>query len=165
MALADALLIEFDQEMKSTRTLLERVPLDDPDWKPHPRSRTIRELASHVADLPGMLALVAGGSRWDASSPRPPQPPVATAADLVARFDRHVAAGRAALAGQGDDDLAAPWTFQYAGREMFTVPKSAAIRRIVMSHLVHHRGQLTVYLRLKDVPLPVIYGPTADQPV
>jgi uncharacterized damage-inducible protein DinB len=165
MSLAEALLTEFDQEMKSTRTLLERVPLDEPDWKPHAKSRTIRELASHVADLPGMLVRVAGASEWEATSPRPPRPPVATTEDLLARFDEQVAAGRGALAGQGDGALTAPWTFKYGGREMFTIPKTAAIRKIVLSHLVHHRGQLTVYLRLRDVPLPVIYGPTADQPV
>src|SRR6185503_20604616 len=92
MSLADALLSEFDQEMKSTRTLLERVPLDDPDWKPHAKSRTVRDLASHVADLPGMLARITSASEWEATSPRPPRPPVATTADLLARFDEHAAA-------------------------------------------------------------------------
>lgn len=119
----------------------------------------------HVADIPIMATRILTTAEWDAAGPRPERAPIRDTAQLLAAFDEHVAASRTALAGQADGALMAPWTFKHAGREMFTVPRMGALRTLFLSHMIHHRGQLTVYLRLQDVPLPPVYGPTADEAV
>ncbi|HEX6738719.1 MAG TPA: DinB family protein [Vicinamibacteria bacterium] len=165
MNLIDALLPEFEQEMKTTRRVLERVPWEQSDWTPHPKSRTLHQLATHVADIPLMATRILGAAEWDAASPRPERAPITTTAELLGAFDQHVGDVRTQLAGKTDGELTATWTFKHGGREMFALPKMAAIRRLCLSHLIHHRGQLTVYLRLRDVALPSVYGPTADEGV
>jgi uncharacterized damage-inducible protein DinB len=165
MSMVDGLLPEFEKEMRSTRRVLERVPLQQGDWTPHAKSRTLLQLATHVADIPVMATRILTLTEWDSASPRPPGAPIKETAELLAAFDEHVGDARAALAGKADGDLVAPWTFKYAGREMFTLPRMGAIRSLCLSHLIHHRGQLTVYLRLQDVALPSIYGPSADESV
>jgi uncharacterized damage-inducible protein DinB len=165
MAIIDVLLPEFEREMGSTRRVLERVPLQEADWRPHPKSRTLLQLATHVADIPMMATRIMTLAQWDGTGPRPDRAPITETAQLLGTFDEHVAAARAALVGKTDGELMAPWTFKYAGREMFTVPRIGAIRTMCLSHGIHHRGQLTVYLRLRDVPLPPIYGPSADETV
>jgi uncharacterized damage-inducible protein DinB len=162
MPLVDALLPEFDHEMTTTRRLLERVPEEKVDWKPHPRSWTLGQLAQHVATLPMWGTVTLSQSELDLSAGG--QAPVLhTHAQLLETFDRHVAETRAALVGRTDAELMAPWTLKKDGQTVFSMPKAAVWRSFVLNHLIHHRGQLSVYLRLQDVPVPSIYGPSADE--
>lgn len=162
MAIADALLPEFDHEMTVTRKLLERVPDGQFDWKPHPKSMTLGQLAQHVATIPRWGAVTLAQREFDlASNEAPPQP--TTRAELLAIFDGHVRNARAALAGKGDGEMTAPWTLKRANSVVFSMPRTAVWRSFVMSHLIHHRAQLGVYLRMHDVPLPSVYGPSADE--
>ena len=166
MSLAASLLPEFDQEIAATRRVLERVPADKAGWKPHPRSWSTGELSLHVANLLSWLRITMESTELDLAPPGGPgfQPmkfesPAAT----LAHFERHAAEGRAALAAASDADFAVPWSLKVGGTAKFTMPRSACVRLFVLNHLIHHRGQLTVYLRQCDVPLPSIYGPTADE--
>jgi uncharacterized damage-inducible protein DinB len=163
MALADALLPEFDREMGVTRRMLACVPMANGDWKPHAKSRSIRELASHIANIPRMGANVLEFTELETGASYKRLPDCNTIEELLARFDEHAASARTALVGKTDAELAAPWTMKRDGRDLFTMPKSSAWRNFLISHLVHHRGQLTVYLRLNEVAVPPAYGPTADE--
>ena len=162
MPLVDALLPEFDHEMTVTRKLLERVPEDRFDWKPHQKSMSLGQLAQHVATIPMWGSVTLTQSELDAAG-QPQLPPARSRADLLALFDRHVQETRAALSGRGDGELAAPWALKQGGRTIFSMPRSVVWRSFVLNHLVHHRGQLSVYLRMNDVPLPSMYGPSADE--
>ncbi|HSC77562.1 MAG TPA: DinB family protein [Candidatus Acidoferrales bacterium] len=166
MNIRDVLLPEFDQEMASTRKTLERVPEGSPDFKPHPKSMPLARLAGHVAELPlwGVTTLTQdsfdfappGGSQY--------QPAIMTSrAELLAKFDEGVAKTRAALAAASDEAWQRPWSLQSGGKTLFSAPKLAVWRGFVISHLIHHRAQLGVYLRLNNVPVPSIYGPSADE--
>jgi uncharacterized damage-inducible protein DinB len=148
--------------MGATRRVLERVPDADLRWKPHEKSFSLGQLALHVANLPYWATITCDTSEFDpADAPRPGEP--VSAAEVLATFDRHVADARARLAGQTDAALLAPWTLKQDGQDVFTMPKASILRTFVMNHMIHHRGQLTVYLRLRNVPLPSLYGPTADE--
>jgi uncharacterized damage-inducible protein DinB len=166
MPLNEALLAEFDQEIATTRLLLERIPEKDAGWKPHPRSASLGDLAVHLAAIPWWLEVTLTTRELDLNPPGgggPPAPqPFTTVAALLASLDANAAAGRAALAGTADADFARPWSLKGGGRTYFTLPRAAVLRSFVLSHLIHHRAQLGVYLRLRDVPLPPCYGPTAD---
>jgi uncharacterized damage-inducible protein DinB len=164
MTIADSLLPEFDREMGLTRRVLARVPDGQFAWKPHDKSMTLGRLAEHLAELPTWLTMSITESGIDLSTPRPAdyRPPDTTAA-LLAMFDRNTAAARAAIAGRGDGEFMAPWTLRNEGKEVFTMPKIAVVRSFALNHLIHHRGQMTVYLRLQNVSLPSIYGPSADE--
>jgi uncharacterized damage-inducible protein DinB len=165
MSLADSLLPEFDQEMAATRRLLERVPEGDARWRPHPKSYTLGDLAVHISRLPLWGRYTMAQTELDLGLPENAsiaRAEFSTTAELLERFDRHVREGRAALAPASDADMGVTWTLKNAGTVIFAMPRAAVFRSFVMSHLIHHRGQLTVYLRLRDVPLPSIYGPTAD---
>jgi uncharacterized damage-inducible protein DinB len=163
MPLVDALLPEFDREMSTTRKVLERVPDDRFDWKPHVKSYSLGELAGHVADLPTWGEDTLTRSEIDlAGGQRPVAPP--SKAVMLENFDRNVAAVRNALAGKSDAELMAMWTLKRNGKTLFAMPKTTVLRSMVMNHVIHHRAQLTVYLRLLDVPVPSIYGPSADEP-
>jgi uncharacterized damage-inducible protein DinB len=165
MPLADALLTEFDHEMKVTRTMLERVPLENGPWKPHTKSRGIAALASHVANLPGLGAQIASLPELDVGAPgnaANARPEFSTKESLLAAFDDNVALARAAIAKLDDAAYMAPWTFKRGGQVLVSGPRGGMLRSMLMNHLIHHRGQLSVYLRLNDVPLPPVYGPTAD---
>jgi uncharacterized damage-inducible protein DinB len=162
MALADMLLPEFDHEMATTRKLLERLPDDKFAWKPHAKSFTLGQLAQHVATLPFWGTTTLQQSEFDTASMEPP-PPAANRAEILSAFDRQVKEARAALVGKTDAELMAPWALKRGADTIFSMPKAMVWRSFVMSHLVHHRGQLSVYLRLQDVPLPPVYGPTADE--
>lgn len=162
MAIVDALLPEFDHEMSTTRKVLERVPEDRLDWKPHPKSMTLGQLAQHVATIPLWGSITVNQPELDLGA-TPSVEPVATRAGLLAMFDANAAATRAALAGKSDAELMAPWALKRTGQTIFTMPKAAVWRSFVISHLIHHRGQLTVYLRMNDGLLPSIYGPSADE--
>ena len=162
MALVDGLLPEFDREMTTTRKLLERVPDEKLAWKPHQKSFSIGELATHLATLPlwGMETLTR--SEFDVGT-TPPPAALASKQEIIATFDKNVASTRSALAGRTDADLMGIWTLKRSGHTLFSMPRSVVWRSFVLSHLVHHRGQLSVYLRLLDVPVPSIYGPSADE--
>jgi uncharacterized damage-inducible protein DinB len=162
MPMVDALLPEFDHEMTTTRKLLERVPDDKLDWKPHPKSWTLGQLAQHVATLPAWGEVTLNQTELDLGGAGPP-PSLQTREDLLTAFDRTVSATRAALAGRTDGEFMVPWTLKSDGHVVFSMPRAAVWRSFVLSHLVHHRGQLSVYLRLQDVPVPSIYGPSADE--
>jgi uncharacterized damage-inducible protein DinB len=165
MALADTLLSEFDHEMQITRTMLERVPFDNGPWKPHTKSRGIAALASHIANLPGLGAQVASLPELDLGAPgNAPnaRPEFNTSESLLEAFDANVARARAAIAALDDTAYLVPWTFKWGGQVLLAGPRAGMLRSILMNHLIHHRGQLSVYLRLNDVPLPPVYGPTAD---
>ncbi len=160
MSLRDSLLPELDHEMATTRRLLERVPSDKGSWKPHAKSFALGHLAQLVAWMPGWIANSASETALDLAT----APPYTfeTTETLLATFDANVRDARRALTAAQDVDLAAPWSLTHGDRVLLTLPRGAAIRMHI-SHLIHHRGQLTVYLRLLDVPLPPIYGPTADE--
>ena len=165
MAITDALLPEFDHEMGTTRRLLERVPEADFAWKPHEKSMALGRLAGHLANIPAWCGLILDQPFYDlATSGDDPRPrlPVSRAA-LLQEFDTKVLAARANLARRLDQEMTAPWTLKREGHEVFTMPRISALRSFVMNHSVHHRGQLSVYLRLRNVPLPSMYGPTADE--
>ena len=162
MAFIDALLPEFDHEMGTTRRLLERVPDGCLGWKPHQKSMSLGRLATHIAEISQWGDLTLNQTEYDMSGPYTPREEASTAA-ILALFDKSVASFRATLASKGDAELMVPWTFKAGGKVMFTMPRVAVLRSMVFSHLVHHRGQLSVYLRLQNVPLPAIYGPSADE--
>jgi uncharacterized damage-inducible protein DinB len=160
MSLSAALLPEFDQEMAITRRLLERVPTDRGSFKPHPKSFSMGHLAQLVSRMPGWITQMMRESRLDLGGA--PAYSLEPTEALLAGFDRNVAEARSALERAGDQDFAAPWSLASGDRVFFTMPRAAVVRQTI-NHLVHHRGQLSVYLRLVDVPLPSIYGPTADE--
>jgi uncharacterized damage-inducible protein DinB len=161
VGIADALLPEFDHEMAVTRKLLERVPEDRFTWKPHPKSMSLVELATHVANLPSWGAVTLSQSEFDVAAHR--NTAATSRADLLARFDANIAETRAALVGKIDPEMMASWTLKHNGQKLFTMPKAAVWRSFMLNHLIHHRGQLSVYLRLNDVPVPAMYGPSADE--
>ena len=162
MPIADSLLPEFDHEMTVTRKLLERVPDDQLAWKPHQKSMSLGQLAQHVATIPRWGDVTLSRTDFDLTS-EPPPGPMASRAEMLAAFDRHVATTRAALVGKGDGEMTAAWTLKRGGSTVFSMPRTAVWRSFVMSHLIHHRAQLGVYLRMHDVPLPSVYGPSADE--
>jgi uncharacterized damage-inducible protein DinB len=162
MSLVDALLPEFDHEMTVTRKLLERVPDERLDWKPHQKSYSLGQLAQHVATIPMWGSVTLNESELDVAG-SPQLEPLKTHGDIVSLFDRHVAQTRAALVGKSDAELMAPWSLKREGHVIFSMPKASVWRSFVMSHLIHHRAQLGVYLRMQDVPLPSTYGPSADE--
>jgi len=167
MTLADAMLPEFDQEMKATRAVLEVVPQARLDFRPHSKSSTLLELATHVAELPQWITRSFVGTELDVAPPGgEPLPPAQcnTAAEILQLFDRGAKQARATLAAARDADLPVVWTLKAGGRKVVAMPRAGMVRSFVLNHLIHHRGQLTVYLRLCDVPLPWVYGPTADKP-
>jgi uncharacterized damage-inducible protein DinB len=160
--LVDALIPEFDHEMTVTRKLLERVPEDRLDWKPHAKSFSLGELATHVSTLPMWGSITVNEAEIDgAAAGRMPM--LRSRAELLEAFDKHVADTRAAITGKTDAELMAPWTLKHNGQTVFTMPKASVWRSFVMNHLIHHRAQLSVYLRMQDVPLPSMYGPSADE--
>lgn len=164
MTIAESLLPEFDREMGLTRRVLERVPDGQFGWKPHEKSMTLGRLAEHLAELPQWAYITITQSGIDMSTRRPADyRSPATQGEVLALFDRNVREARAALAGRTDAELAAPWTLRNQEKEIFTAPKIAVLRGFALNHLIHHRGQMSVYLRLQNVPVPSIYGPSADE--
>lgn len=166
MALNQALLPEFDVEMANTRKTLERVPEGKFDWKPHEKSFSMVSLATHLATLPSWAAITIQQESIDiAPIGEPPlkNEPASSVEDLLGKFDHNVASARAAIAGASDEDLLKTWTLLAGGKTIFALPRIAALRSFVMNHNIHHRAQLGVYLRLNDIPVPSIYGPSADE--
>jgi uncharacterized damage-inducible protein DinB len=166
MSIAQSLLPEFDQEMQNTRKVLERVPDEKWSWKPHEKSGTVGWLAGHIATLPGWATMTVQTEELDYAPVGGPayQPPkLDNRKELLAEFDKSVKEARAALEGASDQDLMKGWTLLAGGQKIFTLPRIACIRGFVMNHLIHHRAQLTVYYRLIGVPVPGLYGPSADE--
>jgi uncharacterized damage-inducible protein DinB len=161
MSIAEGLLPEFDQEMATTRKLLERVPSDKGPWKPHPKSFPLGHLAQLVATMPGWLTQTLRDTEVNLATSSGYS--FETTETLLGEFDRHVREAREALTSAKDADFTVPWSLKNGDRVLFTAPRGVVVRSH-MNHLIHHRGQLSVYLRLNDVPLPSIYGPTADEP-
>jgi uncharacterized damage-inducible protein DinB len=162
MTIIDGLLAELEQEAQTTRRVLERIPQAHLSWKPHPKSMSLGQLALHVASVPGSVAEFAAMD----TAPAPPafvQPEAATSAELLPALTESVAKARQALGGFDDAKMGATWRLQNNGREVMAMPRVAFVRAIMLNHWYHHRGQLLVYLRLLDQPVPSVYGPTADE--
>ena len=166
MPLSAALLPEFDHEMANTRKCLERIPEDKLDWKAHEKSHDLRGIASHLANLPKWTVMTLTETSFD-MEPEGEEPiqeePIETVAGAVEMFDTSVAAAREAIANASDEDLMATWSLLKAGEEVMTMPRIAVLRSFILNHTIHHRAQLGVYLRLNDVPVPALYGPSADE--
>ena len=166
MSIAQALLPEFDQEMSNTRRCLERIPTDKLDWKAHEKSWDLRSMATHLCNLPRWIAMTLSEPSFDlqpAGQDATREEPADSVEGALEKFDSNVAAARDAIAKASDEEMMAAWTLLKGGQVLFTMPRIAVIRSTIMNHMIHHRGQLTVYLRLNDVPLPALYGPTADE--
>jgi uncharacterized damage-inducible protein DinB len=163
MALIDGMLRELEDEAVTTRRVLERVPDDRLGWRPHPKARTLGELALHVAIVPGGVAqLVASPS--PARAPQSGQDPSpASSSELMPALDQSIATAKQVLGGMDDGALTATWRMTNGERELFTTTRAAMLRSVMLNHWYHHRGQLTVYLRELGVPIPSIYGPSADE--
>jgi uncharacterized damage-inducible protein DinB len=166
MRLSEMILPEFEQEMANTRKTLERVPDDKFDWKPHAKSSSLGGLATHLANIPSWTKFTFAQDELDIAPPGEPAFTLEQAkstADLLAAFDQNVADARSALAGAEDEKWFGKWSLLRGGNTIMTLPRAAVMRGFVLSHLIHHRAQLGVYLRLLDVPVPAIYGPSADE--
>ncbi len=166
MKISETMLPEFDQEMASTRKVLERVPAAKFSWRPHPKSFEFGALATHIASMADWAGLTMQTDSFDYAPPGAPPyqaPKFASTDELLAAFDKSVAQGRSALAAADDSAFLAPWTLMAGGKTIMTMPRIAVIRTFVMNHTIHHRAQLGVYLRLNDIPVPALYGPTADE--
>ena len=162
MRIIDGLLAELEQEAATTRRVLERIPQAHLTWKPHPKSMSLGQLALHVVTVPGNVAELA---KID-TVPTPPafvQPEAATAAELVPALTESVEKAKRALGGFDDGKMGAMWRLQNGGRDVLAMPRVAFVRAIMLNHWYHHRGQLLVYLRLLNLPVPSVYGPTADE--
>jgi uncharacterized damage-inducible protein DinB len=166
MAVRDSLLPEFDHEMAVTRRVLERLPESAWAWRPHEKSFDLGGLAAHVARIPRWGRSILDGDSYDldreTTSPNGPAAPV-TLASVLETFDRHVGDLRRQLLDRSDAELMAPWALKRGTHLVMSMPRLTALRSFVLHHLIHHRGQLTVYLRLQDVPIPPLYGSTADE--
>jgi uncharacterized damage-inducible protein DinB len=165
VAIKDILLPEYDHEMAVTRRVLERAPESEFGWKPHEKSWALGGLAAHIANIPTWTQALFERTEFDiAEVPEESRPTIPESrAELMKRFDHNVAEGRRLLDAQTDPQLLTMWTFKRHGETAFTMPRVAALRSFVMNHNVHHRGQMSVYLRLRNVPVPAIYGPSADE--
>jgi uncharacterized damage-inducible protein DinB len=166
MSISETLLPELENEMASTRKMLERVPDEKWGWKPHAKSFSMGDLAGHIANLASWLEMVITSDSFDVAPggqrPAKRQGPQ-NSQQLLAEFDANVAKAAASLKGADDALLAKPWSLLWGGQPIFTMPKSEVLRSAVMSHSIHHRGQLSIYLRLNDIPMPGMYGPSADE--
>jgi uncharacterized damage-inducible protein DinB len=166
MSYAESLLPEFDHEMASTRKVLERIPDSKLDWKAHEKSNTIGWNANHLAELPGWAISIFEAPGYDfapVDGPRYQSPNLKTTKEIVALFDENVAKARKAIAAAKDESMADPWTLRGGEHLIFTMPRAAVVRGFLMSHIIHHRAILTVYLRLNDIPVPALYGPSGDE--
>ena len=164
--IASSLLKELEMEMPNTRKTLERIPKNF-DWKPHSKSMTMGRLSQHLAELPHWAVEAVKVDELDLAPPggppHQPPPPMTSAAQILETFDKNVSDAKAALASTSDEHLMQPWSLKMGGKTVLTLPRVAVIRNFVLNHNVHHRAQLGVYLRLNDIPVPSVYGPSADE--
>ena len=166
MSIAQSLIPELDAEMAGTRKTLERIPEDKFEWRPHPKSFAMINLATHIANMLGWGTITIKQDSFDYAPPgeEPYQEvPAKSVAELLEKFDKGLAEFREALAGASDEELMKNWSLLGGGKVVFTMPRIACLRGMIFNHLVHHRAQLTVYLRMNDVPVPALYGPSADE--
>lgn len=166
MSLAKMFLPELEHEAATTRKCLERFKDDQLGWKPHGKSMSVGQLISHLAEIPGWTPATFHMDELDLSPPGgPPYTPTlyASVAETLAAFDKGVAEAKATLEGASDASFGENWTMLFGGNKIFTMPRAAVLRTWVLNHLIHHRGQLSVYLRLLEIPVPAIYGPSADE--
>jgi uncharacterized damage-inducible protein DinB len=165
MPISEILLAEFDHEMANTRRTLERVPDGKFDWKPHDKSFSFKQLAGHLANIPNWAAVTCKEDSFDVSpgGKHVETPEPNTTAELLSMFDENVRTAREVLAATTDEQFAQPWSLLVNKETLFTMPRSAVLRGMIFNHAIHHRGQLTVYLRLNDLPVPALYGPSADE--
>jgi len=162
MAIKDWVIAEFDHEMGATRRLLERLPDGKLAWKPHEKSMSLGALGTHLANLPRWGTYILNQPSFDLADAPPGVPERTSRADILRLFEETTSQTRASM-DKGDAEYTAPWTLRRSGQEVFTIPRAAAFKSFVVNHIIHHRGQLSVYLRLNDIPVPAIYGPTADE--
>jgi uncharacterized damage-inducible protein DinB len=165
MALIDAILMEFQQEAATTRRMLEVLPDEHFGWKPHEKSMTLGQLASHIAEIPGWAEVTLNLTEFDLEASGWKPAVCKDRAEALSVFSEACAKFAKVAHGKSDADLFVNWSMKKNGENMLTMPRIAVIRAFIISHLIHHRGQLSVYLRMKDVPLPSVYGPTADAPM
>ena len=166
MTISQSLLPEFDVEMANTRKTLERVPEGSLEFRPHPKSMTLARLAGHVSEIPMWALMTLGQDELDmnpAGAVLPPPYVMSSRTEALAKFDGDVAKARALLASTTDETMMKMWTLKSGGQVVMAIPRVAVLRSFVLSHMVHHRAQLGVYLRMNDVPVPSIYGPSADE--
>jgi uncharacterized damage-inducible protein DinB len=161
MSLADSLLLEFDQEAETTRRVLERIPDDKLSWKPHPKSFSLGQLALHIAAAPGDIAAAIVPDTFEV--PSFAQPQAKSRQEVLETFSKSTASARATLKDMDDARLLSEWTLTRNGKPLMSMPRIGFLRSVLMNHIYHHRGQLSVYLRILDVPVPSIYGPSADE--
>jgi uncharacterized damage-inducible protein DinB len=164
MVLRDAMLSEFDQEMVNTRKMLERAPEGRFDFQPHPKSMTLSRLAGHVADMPSWASHTMRSQLLELEPGKYPPFLPASSEQLMAHFDKQVSEALTAIAKANEEDLKAMWTMKWEGKTVMSMPRYSVLRFFVLNHLIHHRAQLGVYLRLLDVAVPGMYGPSADEP-
>ena len=162
MALIDGMLQELEQEAQTTRRVLERVPDNQLSWRPHEKARTLGELALHIAMVPGAVAELVG-TQSTVQAPKFTELSPTSASELIPALDESIAKAKKVLGGMDDTALMATWRMMQGERELFALPRIALLRSVMLNHWYHHRGQLTVYLRELDVPIPSIYGPSADE--
>jgi uncharacterized damage-inducible protein DinB len=166
MSYAETILPEFEQEMANTRKVLERVPEDKLDWKAHPKSQSIGWNANHLVEIPGWVAGTLTQAEWDLAPEGGEEyqsPKLTTRQELLDLFDKNVAEARQALAEVKDEAMGETWSLTKGGEALITMPRAAVIRGFVMNHAIHHRAILCVYLRLNDIPVPGMYGPSGDE--
>lgn len=156
------ILAEFEHEMQTTRRALERLPEDKLAWKPHEKSMTLGALATHLATINHWAEAIMGTDSFDAGT-APPNPELKSRSEILAAFDANTASARKAIAAATDPELLKPWSLLNKGNTVFSLPRIAVLRSFILSHGIHHRGQFSVYLRLNNVPVPSIYGPSADE--
>jgi len=163
MSLSSSFLGELDHEMANTRRTLERVPTDKLAWQPHAKSMTLGRLASHIAEMPIWCNRVLAAAEYDFAVGGRLRTDLPSTREILEAFDKNLAGAREAVAATGDDALREKWTLRRGDQVVFSLPRIAVLRTMVLNHVIHHRGQLTVYLRLNDVPVPGLYGPSADE--
>jgi uncharacterized damage-inducible protein DinB len=166
MPINKSLMPEFDMEMANSRKALERVPEEKFEWKPHTKSMSLGALAAHIAFIPHWATMTMKTPEFDVrpvNGPAMQMPELKTRAEMLKYFDQGVTEARTALTTATDENLMTPWSLLSAGKPIFNMPRVAVLRGMIMNHMIHHRGQLTVYLRLNDVPVPGLYGPSADE--
>jgi uncharacterized damage-inducible protein DinB len=164
MGVRDAFVSEFDHEMATTRRLLERLPDDEARlaWKPHAKSMSLGGISTHLSNIPNWATAIFDRPAFDLAEVPLPLDPKASRAEILSFFDDSARAARNAM-DKSDAEYAGMWTLRRDGQEMFSMPRTSVFRNFVLNHLIHHRGQLSVYLRLNDIPVPAIYGPSADE--
>jgi uncharacterized damage-inducible protein DinB len=165
MAISQALLPEFDREMATTRKMLERFPEDKVDWKPHDTCMTLGRLAAHMAEIPGWVVPTIAQDKLVMDPSKFTPSVLNSRTEALKKFDETIEAARAAVAGASDEALMKPWSLVVNGNTVFSAPKAAVLRAFVMSHMIHHRGQLAAFYRIAGVPIPSIYGPSKDEQI